>query len=160
MKNLDFGKTVSVLANMGVIAGIVFLAVELRQNNDLLRSQARSNLDASRVEMQQNLVQNSGGIAELVHKARIGDDLTPVEEWRLNIRRNMMLLDFESMYREVQTGPLEEVDLPERQWARAFSNDPGFMDVWTRARDSMDSDFVRYMEARVLPMIETSRYGE
>ena len=37
MKKLDLGQTVTILANLGVIAGIVFLAYELRQNNALLR---------------------------------------------------------------------------------------------------------------------------
>ena len=41
MKNIDLGQTIGILANLGVIAGIVFLAVELQQNNKLLGAQAR-----------------------------------------------------------------------------------------------------------------------
>ncbi len=33
MKKLDLGQTITILANVGVIAGIVFLGYELRQNN-------------------------------------------------------------------------------------------------------------------------------
>ena len=36
MKKTDLGQAIQVLANVGVIAGIVFLAVETRQNNQLL----------------------------------------------------------------------------------------------------------------------------
>jgi len=36
MKKIDLGQTIAILANIGVIAGIVFLAVETRQNNRLL----------------------------------------------------------------------------------------------------------------------------
>lgn len=39
MKKIDLGQTVSILANIGVIAGIVFLGVEIRQNT---RSQEAS----------------------------------------------------------------------------------------------------------------------
>lgn len=47
MKKFDIGQTIGILANIGVIAGIVFLALELRQNNELLvhdaqRSRAQS----------------------------------------------------------------------------------------------------------------------
>ena len=35
MKKIDLGQAVSILANVGVLAGILFLAVELRQNNEL-----------------------------------------------------------------------------------------------------------------------------
>ena len=40
MKKIDIGQTITILANVGVIAGIVFLAFELRQNNSLLAAQA------------------------------------------------------------------------------------------------------------------------
>jgi hypothetical protein len=32
MKKIDLGQTIAILANVGVIAGIAFLAFELRQN--------------------------------------------------------------------------------------------------------------------------------
>ena len=41
MKKIDLGQTITILANVGVIVGIVFLAIELRQNNELLGQQAR-----------------------------------------------------------------------------------------------------------------------
>jgi len=37
----DTEKVIGILANICVIAGIIFLAVELHQNNRLLRAQAR-----------------------------------------------------------------------------------------------------------------------
>jgi len=36
MKNLNLGQTITILANVGVIAGIVFLAIEVRQNQSTL----------------------------------------------------------------------------------------------------------------------------
>ena len=35
MKKIELGQLIQIVANLGVIAGIVFLAVELRQNNRL-----------------------------------------------------------------------------------------------------------------------------
>ena len=40
MKKIDLGQTITILANVGVIAGIVFLGIELQQNNELLVVQA------------------------------------------------------------------------------------------------------------------------
>ena len=40
MKKLDLGQTMTLLANVGVILGIVFLAFELRQNNQQLALQS------------------------------------------------------------------------------------------------------------------------
>ena len=39
MKKIDLGQTISILANFGVIAGIVFLAVEIGQNQRALDEQ-------------------------------------------------------------------------------------------------------------------------
>ena len=151
MKKFDLGQTITMLANIGVIAGIIFLGFELRQNNNLLESQARANLDANRVSMQQNLVEDAGGIAELVYKARTGQQLTDVEEWRLNVRRSMMLHSFESMYMEIERGPLEESDIPVGQWIGSFASDPGMRISWNAVKDNMDSDFAQFLEQQVLP---------
>ena len=154
MKKIDLSQTVSVLANAGIIAGILFLVFELRQNNDLLESEARSNLDANRVSMQQNIVEDSGGIAELMYRARMGEQLTGLENWRLGVRRSMVLFSFESMYQEVRTGPLVESDIPLRQWVGSFSSDPGMRVVWDTVKNDMDPDFVQFVDQRVLPMAD------
>jgi hypothetical protein len=44
MKKIDLGQVIQMLANIGVIAGIVFLAMELRQNNQLLIEQAQQGM--------------------------------------------------------------------------------------------------------------------
>ena len=41
MKKIDLGQLTNTLANLGVIAGIVFLAIEIRQNNTLMQAQTR-----------------------------------------------------------------------------------------------------------------------
>ncbi len=41
MKKIELGQTIAILANVGVIAGILFLAIELRQNNEALGLQSR-----------------------------------------------------------------------------------------------------------------------
>ena len=40
MKKLDLGQTITILANLGVIAGIVFLGLELRQTQSAMQAQA------------------------------------------------------------------------------------------------------------------------
>jgi len=149
LKKIDFGQTIGVLANLAVLAGIVFLAFELNQNSDLLASQARGNLVASRAAASQSIIQNSGGIADVIYKARIGDELTGVEEWRLTVFRALVIDNFASIYQEVKHGPLTETDIPVRQWAGTFLNDPGLREWWKR-QDAHDPDFVRYVDEVVL----------
>ena len=41
MKRIDLGKTMTLVANVGMIGGILMLAYELRQNNELMEAEAR-----------------------------------------------------------------------------------------------------------------------
>lgn len=42
MKKFDLGQSLNTLANVGVIAGIIFLAYELNQNNEFLELEAKA----------------------------------------------------------------------------------------------------------------------
>jgi hypothetical protein len=42
MKKIDLNQGVNTLANLGVIAGIVFLALEINQNSEMMRAQTRN----------------------------------------------------------------------------------------------------------------------
>ncbi len=71
MKKIELGQTVSILANAGIIAGIVFLALELRQNNELIRTEAR-NTQNVRIQDFVQQVYTVPGLAEIVLKIRKG----------------------------------------------------------------------------------------
>ncbi|MGD8809228.1 MAG: hypothetical protein PVG24_06465 [Gammaproteobacteria bacterium] len=53
MKKIDFGQTVSALANIGVVGGLVFLGLEIRQNSQSLEASAYRELTNSIVDMNQ-----------------------------------------------------------------------------------------------------------
>jgi len=50
MKNINYGQTISVLANLGVIAGILFLAIEIRQNTRTAQASAYESLTSWIIE--------------------------------------------------------------------------------------------------------------
>ncbi len=47
MKNIDLGQMIQILANVGVIAGIVFLGYEMRQNTATATAQAAFQINTS-----------------------------------------------------------------------------------------------------------------
>ena len=146
MKKLDVGQTVSILANLGIIAGIVFLAFEIAQNNDLLASQSRANLFEMRATMQRDFFVNAGGIADLIYKEQEGEELTDGELRRLVARRAFVLLNFEMMYEEE---PLIEPSLM-YHWRGYFDTDPGLLDAWHDMKEFQDPAFVEWMEENVV----------
>ena len=81
MKKIDLGQTVGILANIGVIAGIIFLGVELQQNNRLMSSEAEYNLLQNRTDS--DIVGNPE-IAAFWFKVNSGAPLTELERYRVD----------------------------------------------------------------------------
>ena len=65
MKKIDVSQTLGILANIGVIAGIIFLAVELQQNNELLEAEVSYSKYSVDYERRRRMIENSGGIADI-----------------------------------------------------------------------------------------------
>ena len=123
MKKIDLGQTITILANLGVIAGIVFLAVELQQNNQLMRAEAISTLLETRMVAIGDVIDNDS-FAELLLKNRRGEILTDVELLKLNANYARGLIDLQRNYFLFQEGILPEeylkTNLPRarRSWSR------------------------------------------
>ena len=111
MKKLDLGQTVSVLANVGVIAGIVFLGYELRQNNEAIRAQSDFNQHQVRLTALRTVAENPNGLVDL--SERNGGELTEADRIRLLFFAESALVDLEWQYRELNLGRLsaEELDV-------------------------------------------------
>ncbi len=150
MKKIDLGQAIQTLANLGVIAGIVFLAVEISQNNDELASQSRNTLYQMRADLQEAYIYNRGGIADLDGKAARGEPLTQIEQGRLGSRRSHILQTLEYMFQEDREGTMKSAG-----WvAIVFGNDPDLSEVWDRSRGIRDPEFVEWFEESVMPQIE------
>jgi len=64
LKEIDLGQTVTILANVGVLAGLLLLAFELNQNRQMMEAQTRH-------EMAQSIVEQLGEIASNADLASI-----------------------------------------------------------------------------------------
>ena len=86
MKKLDFGQTVSLFANLGVIAGIIFLGVEIRQNqsafeeqNMLTRLSAREVAGETYGRFRYMLMENPD-LLQVWHKVQAEEPLSKLEQ--------------------------------------------------------------------------------
>lgn len=70
MKKIDINQTIQILANLGVLAGIVFLGIELQQNNVLLGAQTRMSRTELRVDGLQSAMSNPGLLQVRLKSAR------------------------------------------------------------------------------------------
>ena len=111
MKKLDLSKMIGILANVGVIAGIVFLGIELQQNNELLETEARFEQAGRGIEAYTLLV-TAPGLANAVAKLRTGDELDVTEQVQLQAYAWRVFRNFQWQYDEMRRGTLDESLVP------------------------------------------------
>jgi hypothetical protein len=154
MKKVDIGQVIAVTANMGVIAGIVFLALELQQNNRFLSAQAQFNILQNR-SVGTSALAESPESAEFWAKVNRGEELNDSESLRVQAYAIRAILNWEWEYGQYQEGNIGRDKLPLTAWRTAFrGKDPlrqidVFPDVWDRLRDGLNPDFVLEMEKEI-----------
>ena len=149
MKKLDIAQILQVLANFGVIAGIVLLALEVRQNNDLLSIEIRANA-LSRVLGTTDIVLQNPEVIDLLGKQQ--ESLTQTERDRLVLLGIRTLSGFENGYEDVRHGIREEDSLRravQSVWRRPRLN-YGTPMAWGTFKDRADPAFVAWMEENIV----------
>ena len=81
MDSEKLNKWLALLANVGVIAGIVFLAIEIRQNSDAIRAQTRAQL-AEEVTELFSVNMNDKEYASVLMRGNNVEELSPVEQYQ------------------------------------------------------------------------------
>jgi hypothetical protein len=160
MKKVDLWQAIGALANIGVIAGIAFLAIELQQNNRLLSAEARYDQRQNQQARASRAIVNNE-LADLMVRARDGADLSESDELRLFLMSADIFSEFEWTYSQIQAGNLEDDGTLLPQMRNAFGNPrilfiPGdiFREAWDTLSPTRNPDFVRYVEANVLERAE------
>ena len=113
MKKMDIGQIVTVLANIGVIAGIVFLAIEVQQNQKSLDESNRIN----RAESLRTAVEYFNDIrmslatdpelADIWSRGIDGQELSGVDGQRFNSTCQTLLWTYVMLYEQYRS--LEQV---------------------------------------------------
>ena len=152
MKKVDLAQAIALLANVGVIAGIIFLGYELHQNNEQLAADSRFNYYQTRVNFfRENATDEE--FAEVWFRARTDlESLTPFERGRVDGYTRAVFTAWEYELAEFQRGLLsaEEFNVPsKRQFYRLQRS--VFDIVWPSYRMTAPENFVRYMEEKVIP---------
>jgi hypothetical protein len=154
LKKLDLGQTVGILANLGVIAGIVFLGVELQQNNALLEAEARLAQAERGEEIFDDMIRNAE-FAAAVSKLQSGEEFSPVERVQLTAFLSRLFRGWQWQYFEREYGSLDTINIETwrngirgRGAVRANSEDFA-SSVWEANRGTLDPEFVRFVDENV-----------
>jgi hypothetical protein len=148
MKKINFGKAITLIANIGVIGGILLLAYELRQNNDLMEAEARQNRMEVVVDSWMFTAEH-GDFADIKERSQNGEELSGVERRRIDsaVMANFVMLEW--TFRELSENSAEMNQVRDVQIYN-FANKPEFPRVWTARKNAFHPAFVQWMEQNVV----------
>jgi len=149
LKKIDLGQTITILANIGVIAGIVFLGYELRQNNLYLKEEARYNVFQNRLSSNL-LTAVDPDIARLWNWKEKDEPLSELDERRRADLIHTLFLRWQHDYQSVELGTLAMEDLAAEGMQGTWRRIPGFYDVWVVRKAAYSHGFVEWMEENVV----------
>jgi hypothetical protein len=142
MKNIDLGQTINTIANLGVVAGIVFLAFELRQNT-LAAQLAATDSYVAEMNQADYFIVADPDFADLLLKGVDGEELTRSEELRVNIYARTQLRQWQSAYFRYRNSALDEQFLRQmqNQIAGIIAQDPYIYAYWEERKSVWDPEF-------------------
>jgi hypothetical protein len=157
MRKIDLGQTIQILANIGVIAGIIFLGVELRQNNRLSAAQAEYNLLQYQTNFASPPYQNPEIIDFILsarQKASSGEELTGRERFRVRRLLDLRVDGWQWRYFQNRAGALREMDALKSEIAFTFNggaenygaSEQEFLDYWNNRSRRMNPEFVQFVD--------------
>lgn len=149
-KKIDLGQMLTIGANFGVVVGIIFLAVELQQNNQLLETQVRRDFYEGRIMSASDFIRDAS-LAEIVLKSAAGEELTEVENFRMGQVVKRVLLAWEWEFDQYQRGLLDA--LPVVGWRATIRNSelgPSTWEIMATTSFAHTPEFVQFMEENVL----------
>ena len=137
MKKIELGQVIGILANFGVIVGIIFLVIEIGQNQTFLEEANTINRLSADAETlayfsaHRSLIAQDEQLAQIWLDGSSGEALTPVEA----LRFDFLCQNFLWTYAIIYQGHLGLQRLQRAQGAvsvlrRRFANQPGLVRCW------------------------------
>ncbi len=143
MKKLDLGQTITILANAGVLIGILLLVYELAQNRLMMQAQARSDISDTLVEM---LFQEARdpALMKIIQKVDDGEELTALEARQYRLVQQAFWRYRENVSYQYRNGLFDEDEyLAQREAWREILNRNGYArEIWCGRIDRQSPQFV------------------
>jgi hypothetical protein len=135
-------------ANLGVLAGLLLLVLELSQNREMMRAQTRHEMAAGIVDLLLVPASNEQ-LADLMYRAETGGELTPQERFQFKMRTNALLRYWEDVHYQYRVGLYDDVEFSKQReaWRAALSRSAGMHDYWCEVRMLYSPQFMEEMDA-------------
>ena len=107
MKETSFTQAITILANIGVIAGIIFLGIEISQNTEMMQAQMAQARADSAMD-QSEAIYNSAYLPEVLIAVQANQPLTPEQNYRFTAYIRAIHRNQDNILRQYHQGLLGE----------------------------------------------------
>ena len=158
MNKIDLGQVISILANIGVILGIVFLGIQIRQTNRAVAGAAYQARSLAIMERQDWLAESSN-LASITLKVEVEglNSLTELEKSRLDATALGQFYRIDGTYYQCELGLLDReycgavFDAEMRLWVPRW-RDQGILQLQRQRgfiRPSFDLEIAKYVDGEL-----------
>ena len=150
--NLDsLNKWLMLAANVGVIAGIIFLAIEVQQNTRMMSAQTRDAM-TERLTNWQLAISTDQYASSIYFKGNAGQELDVESGERVSflLMVNANLRIWENEWYQFQIGLFDETEFAPRleRWSRTMDS-PGYRQAWQLFRGQFSPEFKTVIDSIV-----------
>ena len=146
MKLSNLNEWLTLIANVGVLIGIIFLALEMRQNTSMMQAQIRQGITENTLDFLLGIGTNLDA-ATAFYRGRTGIQEEDIElplgvgMFGLMIQANFRL--WENEWYQYQKGLFEEGEIDARKnvWANLISGNTGYLDHWESSHENYSLEF-------------------
>ncbi len=131
----------TLIANLSVVAGIIFLAVELQQNTQAIQAQTRDSITEKQMEYA-SWVATNRDLAEVYAKGVRSADLDVVERAMWNQYVQGVVREWENSQYQYERGLFTpgEYEARVERWRQSMGN-PGYQRYWEGQRQTFAPSF-------------------
>ena len=149
--NLDsLNKWLTLSANIGVVLGIVFLAMELRQNNVLMETEARYARTQMRIDANYQLM-NNPTVSSAFIKMNTGGELEMEERLALGRYARANFFNVQLAYEDYREGIVSADTISAEVMVNSIQTNEVYRTAWERASaDALNPDFVEWIQNNYL----------
>lgn len=148
MKKTDPGRMISLLANTGVLIGILLLVFELNQNRVLTEAQTRSAITSTIIDLTEMISQTPMGMT--IYEKRLNNQPLTVKEiyWQRGASR-ALFRHWENVYFQYRVGLFneEELDTYRVYWRNVTRCQTWQQDFWASTKMQFNPHFREEMDS-------------
>lgn len=148
MTKANLTQSVTILANLGVLVGIILLVYELNQNRDMMRAQTRNEISRSAMDLLTTGA-TSEVLAAVMVRANAGEELSAEENYMFRNRAELTFRLWENVNYQYRQGMFDSTEYSGNLATinDVLSRNGALIDYWCARRRMFSPPFVEQIDS-------------